>query len=251
VIDLHTHVLPGLDDGAVDLDESVAICRAVAAEGVEAVAGTPHVREDYPTTPEAMRAALAQVREAVKGVIEVLPGGEVAVDELDRPLEELEQFGLAGNPGFLLVETPYLSWPPSMYERLHQLRMRGIVPVLAHPERNPDVQRRPELLEPVVALGTLVQLTAASVDGRFGRTAKACARGLLDRGLAHMIASDCHSVRGRGIGMQAAATAVADDRLARWLTFDVPAAIVGGNDVPPPPARSSRRGGLGRLRRRG
>src|SRR6185503_6505561 len=128
VIDLHTHVLPGLDDGAVDLADSVAICRAAADDGVQILAATPHVREDYPTTAEQMRAGLEEVRAAVEGVVAVVPGGEVALHELERPLDELRAFGLAGNLGYLLVETPYLEWPRSAAEQLLQLRRDGIVP---------------------------------------------------------------------------------------------------------------------------
>jgi protein-tyrosine phosphatase len=249
VIDLHTHVLPGLDDGAVDLADSVAICRAAADDGVQILAATPHVREDYPTTAEQMRAGLEEVRAAVEGVVAVVPGGEVALHELERPLDELRAFGLAGNPGYLLVETPYLEWPRSAAEQLLQLRRDGIVPVLAHPERNPDIQHRPELLEPVVAMGALVQVTAASVDGRLGRRTSACVRTLVERGLVHMIASDSHSPSVRSAGLRAAADALGDERLAHWLTVAVPGAIVERRDLPPRPERSpDRRPWFGRRR---
>ncbi len=88
MIDLHSHVLPGLDDGAADVEEALAICRAAAADGVEVLAGTPHVRDDHPTTAEAMEAALAGLREAAGDLLRLVPGGEIALDELRRrPLE--------------------------------------------------------------------------------------------------------------------------------------------------------------------
>jgi protein-tyrosine phosphatase len=115
------------------------------------------------------------------------------------------------------------------------LQAAGITPVLAHPERNAEVQQRPELLEPIVAGGTLVQLTAASVDGRTGRRAQACASRLLDRNLAHLLASDAHAPSVRAIGMSAAAATLGDEALAQWLTVEVPGAIVENQPLPPRP----------------
>jgi protein-tyrosine phosphatase len=239
VIDLHSHVLPGLDDGAADLDEAVAICRAAAEDGIEVLAATPHVRDDYPTTPEQMESALAAVRAAAGGVVRLVPGGELDLAQLDRPREELARFALAGNPGYLLVETPYGGWPLDLAEKLFRLLAEGVTPVLGHPERNAEVHQRPELLEPIVAGGTLVQLTAASIDGRMGRRARACAATLLDRNLAHLIASDAHAPSLRAIGMGAAVAALDDEPLARWLTVSVPGAILENTPLPPRP-RSAR-----------
>ena len=241
MIDLHSHVLPGLDDGAADIDEAVELCRAAAADGIEVLAATPHVRDDYPTTPEQMEAALDDVQRAAGDTIRLVPGGELDLAELGRPHEELRRFALAGNPAWLLVETPYVGWPLDLGEKLFALRLAGFGAVLAHPERSPDVQARPELLEPLVAAGTLVQLTAGSIDGRLGRRARACALALLDRGLAHLVASDAHAPSVRAVGLSAAVEAIADDELAPWLTGDVPGAIVDGGAVPPRPAKRPRR----------
>jgi protein-tyrosine phosphatase len=242
LIDLHSHVLPGLDDGADDLDGALAICRAAAEDGIEVLAATPHVRaHDYPTTADQMDAALAELRAAAGDVVRLVPGGELDVAELRRPVEELQRFALAGNPKYLLVETPYIGWPLDLADRLFELRASGITPVLAHPERNADVQARPGLLEPLVATGTLVQVTAASVDGRLGRRTSSCAHVLLERGWAHLLASDAHAPTVRAIGMRAAANAIGDDALARWLTEDVPRAIVENERVPERPASKKRR----------
>ncbi len=105
------------------------------------------------------------------------------------------------------------------------------------------MQRRPELLEPLVASGVLVQLTASSVDGRFGGRSHDSAFELLERGLAHLIASDVHGELRAG-GLSAAAEAVGDEALARWLTLDVPRSIVDGTETPPRPSSGSRRRGL-------
>jgi protein-tyrosine phosphatase len=141
----------------------------------------------------------------------------------------------------LLLETPYLGWPLAFEETLFQLELRGFRVVLAHPERNGDVQASPELLAPLVERGLLVQLTAASLDGRLGEgPRKTCLR-LLELGLAHLLASDAHAPTLRQIGMSATAQAVGDDELARWLTEDIPRAIVDGDAIPRRPTRPSRR----------
>ena len=242
MIDLHSHVLPGLDDGAADLDEALAICRAAAEDGIEVLAATPHVRaHDYPTTAEQMEAAFASLAAAAEGIVRLVPGGELDLEELRRPVDELRRFALAGNPRYLLVETPYLGWPLDLGERFFELRASGITPVLAHPERNSDVQQRPELLEPLVATGTLVQVTAGSVDGRLGRRAQSACAALLDRGLVHLIASDGHAPDVRAIGMRAAADSVGDAELAQWLTIDVPRAIVEDTRLPERPEQQRKK----------
>ena len=237
MIDLHSHVLPGLDDGAENLDQALAICRAAAADGIAVLAATPHVRYDYPTTPDQMQVALAELRLAVGDLVRLVPGAELDLFELERPVDELRRFSLAGSGAFLLVETPYLGWPIEIGANLFRLRSNGITPILAHPERNPQVQANPDLLAPLVDTGTLVQITAASVDGRLGRRAKSTAKALLDRGLAHLIASDAHAPMIREIGMSDAARAVKDSELATWLTIDVPRAIIEGAAIPMRPHR--------------
>lgn len=240
MIDLHSHVLFGIDDGPDELEGSVAICRAAAAEGTTVIAATPHVRRDHPTTPELMEDRLEEVRLAVGHLIRVVPGGEVALEELDRPQEELRRYALAGNPRYLLVETPYTGWPLDFADRIFRLAVTGVTAVVAHPERNAEAQNRPELLDPLLAAGALMQLTAASVEGRGGDRSKAMARLMIDRGLAHLIASDGHEASVRAVGLAGAAAAIGDDELARWLTVGVPGAIVDGTELPPRPARKAR-----------
>ena len=123
------------------------------------------------------------------------------------------------------MEFPYSGWPLELRELVFRLVRAASGIVLAHPERNAEVQEEPERLRPIVDAGVLVQLTAASVDGRLGRAPAAASRALLDARLAHLIASDAHAPSIRAIGMTAAAEAVGDEALARWLTHDVPAAV--------------------------
>jgi protein-tyrosine phosphatase len=234
-------VLPAVDDGPADLDGSRAMLEAALAEGIEVLAATPHVRADHPTTPEVMEAGVESVSGLVDGV-RVLPGGELDLERLGQLDDEtLRRFGLGGNPRLLLLETPYAGWPISLPQTVFELSVRGFRCVLAHPERNGDVQRNPELLRGAVDAGVAVQLTAASVDGRLGRRAAAASRVLLDAGLAHLLASDAHEASVRAIGMRAAVETLQDRALATWLTEQVPAALLEGAALPPRPSGGRRR----------
>jgi protein-tyrosine phosphatase len=240
VIDLHSHVLPGIDDGPRSLDGSLEMLRDARADGITRLAATPHVRADWPTAPETMERLVAALREHDTGV-EVLPGGELDLAYLETLADDdLRRFGLGGNPQLLLVEFPYTGWPMRLRDVLFRLGVRGYRIVLAHPERNREIQEQPELLREIVDAGVFVQLTAASVDGRLGRGPAAAARALLREGLAHLLASDAHAPSIRAIGMSNAAAAVGDDALARWLTHEVPEAIVAGGEPPRRPATRRR-----------
>ena len=244
MIDLHSHILPGVDDGARTMDDARELATRAAADGVTAIAATPHVRDDYPTSPDDMEAGVGAVRADLAGHgidVDVLTGGEVDVERAGHlSRDDLARFTLAGTGRYLLVEFPYAGWPLGLDQSLFNLRAAGLTPVLAHPERNRDVQARPIRLEPLVAAGTLVQVTAASVDGRIGRSARETAERLLEHGLVHVLASDAHTPDVREAGLAEAARAVGDAGLARYLTEEAPAAIVAGERVEPAPARRRR-----------
>lgn len=249
MIDLHSHVLPGLDDGARTLGDSLEMAAGAVDDGITILVATPHVRDDYPTTAAVMERSLGEVREALAGAgipLDLRGGGEISLGRLGGMTDaDLARFGLGGSPSYVLLEFPYVGWPPPLAGTILSLRGKGVTPVIAHPERNGEVQADPERLRSAVLAGALVQVTAASVDGRLGRRARAAAFDLIDRGLAHVVASDAHTPDIRGIGISAAAAALHDEELAHWLTVGVPAAILDG-DAPParPPKRRRRLFGL-------
>jgi protein-tyrosine phosphatase len=245
VIDLHSHILPGIDDGARTMADSVGIARDAVSDGVTTMVATPHVREDYPTGGETMERLVGEVRDELRraGIpLEVKTGGEVAMEQLiPMGIDELRRFSLGGGGRYVLVEFPYHGWPlplPSQVERLHGL---GLTAIIAHPERSGEVQGRPGRLGPLVDAGALVQLTAASVDGRLGRASRAAAMRLLEMGLAHVVASDAHMPGTRAAGLSSAVVALGGGPLARWLTHDVPSAIVDGDPIPRRPPEQPRR----------
>jgi protein-tyrosine phosphatase len=145
------------------------------------------------------------------------------------------------SPALLLVEFPYYGWPLSLEHDCAGLLRDGVIPVLAHPERNLEVQEAPGRLHHVVRLGAVVQLTAASVDGRLGGEARACARALLAEGLAHVVASDAHAAWVREAGMTPAEGAVGDAGLWRWLVEEAPEALLAGDPLPPRTVATRRR----------
>jgi protein-tyrosine phosphatase len=253
MIDLHSHILPGLDDGARDLDDALGIARAAVADGITAIAATPHVREDYPTTSDAMEAGVAELRRALEREaieLELLPGGEISLEQLDGlSFDELRRFGLGGNPAYVLLETPYYTWPLAFGEIVFRLTGAGFTPVIGHPERNGAVQADVRHVADLVRAGALVQVTAASLDGRLGSRVQKCARRLIDAELVHLVSSDAHSPALREVGLSGSRRAIGNRALARWLTQEIPGAIVRAEPLPPRPAGgvSGRRGLLARM----
>jgi protein-tyrosine phosphatase len=244
MIDLHSHILPGLDDGSRTVDQARALARRAAADGVTAIAATPHVRRDYPTRPGEMEQGVARLREdfVEQGIgVEVLHGGELDLGMLATLDDDaLRRFTLAQSGRYLLLEFPYTGWPAGLEETVYALGLRGFAAVIAHPERNRTVQAQPGRLAEAVRLGALVQLTAASLDGRVGRSSRKAATRLLELGLAHVLASDAHTPEIREAGLSAAREAVGDEAVARFLTIEAPSAIVVGEAVPAPPRKARR-----------
>lgn len=257
MIDLHIHLLPGIDDGPADAAGTVELARACVEDGVRAVAATPHVSEKYPTTPARMRQGVEEARAAIKAAgvpLTVYGGAEVAIDQMARLSDDdLRGLTLGPTEGFILLETPYAAWPMDLETQVGRLATLGIRGILAHPERSAGVQGAGGIdkLELAVSRGLYTQVTAGSLAGRFGRSAKNTANGLLQRELVHMISSDSHNVDRRPPRMGEAAAEVGDPELAKWLTADAPLAIVRGERLPPrPPAPARSSGGLfGRGRR--
>lgn len=242
MIDLHTHILPGIDDGARTLEDALDMARAFVADGVTTIAATPHVRDDFPTSADSMHRAVDALRQVLDDEeipLTLLPGAEIAVDRIARLDEnELRRLTLAGSDRYVLVETPYHGWPVELSERLLGLRIAGFTPVLAHPERNAEVQQTPSLLAPLVRGGTLVQVTAASLDGRLGARTRHAAVHLVAVGLAHLVASDAHMPDIRAVGMRSATEAIENEALAGWLAEDVPHALAEGRSLPARPPSS-------------
>jgi len=245
VIDLHAHVLPGIDDGPSSMDESLALLRAAAIAGTRVIAATPHLRRDFPRVRVeeiARSCVLLQERMPDEWELEVVTGGEVDLQWAMRATKE--QLRLASYSGLgtdLLVETPYGTSPRLFEPPIMRLIDQGYRVVLAHPELNTFLQESAAPLEALVERGVLVQITGASLlAGRRSRRSR-LARHLVKHGYAHVIASDTHSAGPRrppGLGAAVEfARKIAPER-ASWMVTSAPAAILSGKPLPPLPVRA-------------
>ncbi len=241
MIDLHCHILPGVDDGAQSLDEAVAMCRLAARDGCTGMVATPHQRRgEWWNADRAALAALAdELQSAVGASFHVYLGGEVHVDSsLLAEVEKLPADGgilpLAGSR-YLLIELDAMGTPKEAIHLVHELVVAGWRPIIAHPEFIPWLAPDPELVARLIALGATAQVTAMSATGDFGRRPQSDVFTLLDAGLVHFVASDSHGVRRRPPGLGRAHRLVAGrwgDETARRLFVDNPRAVVEDRPLP-------------------
>jgi protein-tyrosine phosphatase len=243
VIDLHCHLLPGLDDGPATTAAAVRLAREAWEAGTRTVVATPHMLPRYPTTPEQVRRGIAALRTELDraGIpLQVLPGGEIALDFLPRLREEELRAATLGAGGrWLLLEMPYRGWPLRLPEILDGLAVRGFGVVLAHPERAESVQLAPDRVRDLVGRGALLQLTAASFTGEHGGLARRTAETLLRDGYAHFLASDAHGPVSRGPslvdGLAAAARSLGiEPGDLSWMVEEGPRLVIEGRAIRPP-----------------
>jgi len=252
VIDLHSHILPGLDDGPSTMDGSLELARVAVAAGTATILATPHVNGDYGLGPERIGEAVTAVRAALAeaGIaLEVLAGGEIAIwrlMDLDDPT--LRRLALGGGP-FLLVESPFSPVVGDFEPMVLDLQARGYRVLLAHPERCPAFQRDPARLERLIDAGAIAQVTAGSMAGAFGSTVQRFTVMLLRHGFVHVVASDAHDHVKRPPGLNAG-FAVLESALPglegqrEWMTELLPAAILSGEPPPERPPLPREAGGL-------
>ena len=237
MIDLHCHILHGLDDGPASQEQGLAMARRAVEDGIHTVVATPHTLNGTYTNPiEEIVARVAALREAFsRNHIEltVYAGADV---RLCPGMLELIKSGHAGtfnNAGkYILIELPSQAMPLGVRDEIFSMKLNGITPIISHPERNPAIQRDSGILHELIRMGALCQVTAMSVMGDFGEAAMGCAEMLITHRLAHVIASDAHSAGGRPPVLSAAVEAAAEllesyDDALRMVT-EVPAAILSG-----------------------
>ena len=257
MVDLHHHLLPGLDDGAADVATSLELARMALAEGITTVVCTPHTLDGvYDVERARATAALAVLTLALAEAglpLQIRLAGEVHLHESIPELLRLDAgVTLDGQGRYLLLELPHQGPPSSLPDFLFRLAAAGTTPLIAHPERNLAVRKNPALAIEWASRGVKLQLTAGSLTGAFGEPIRACAEQLLRAGAVHVVATDAHSPSKRPPLVQAAfaaATAIVGAEGAAALFLANPQRILAGESpetivAPTPPRRRGLFAGL-------
>jgi protein-tyrosine phosphatase len=257
MIDLHLHLLPGLDDGAKTIDESIQMCRISYRDGVRKIVATPHTlngsyindRETILTKVRELNEALIQcgMQDAeygmehskseigsspVNSALKILPGADVHLCEKTLPyLDQGKVMTVCDGKKYLFLEFPSQMIPYQAENIMFQLMTRGITPIITHPERNLEIGQRPQRYYEMIRMGCLGQVTAMSLTGEFGSRVKRIAERLVKKRLVHFIASDGHSINGRAPilseSVRAAAEIVGEEEAEKMVT-QYPRAILEG-----------------------
>ncbi len=237
--DLHAHILPGIDDGPRGTEEALAMLKTAAADGIKGIAMTPHVVPGLHDNPKEKVVRLTEeLKAGAAGIeIELYPASEVRLS--DETLEGLKSGALCTINGskYVLAELPPFFDSEKIYGLMYSLREMGVVPIIAHPERNPMALEDVECLYEMASMGALMQVTAGSFLGMFGDDVKRLAVSMLERRLAHVMASDAHDNGQRPPTLSTAVREVSKfvgGRAARAMVHAVPEKILKNEQVNPP-----------------
>jgi protein-tyrosine phosphatase len=244
MVDIHSHILYGLDDGPRTLEESVAMVHMAAASGTTDIVATPHADLRYVFRPEVVEQKISELREASGGAVRIHGGCDfhLCYENIQQALEDPARFTI-NQKQYLLVEFSDMMIPDSASEVFERMLAAGMTPVITHPERNPLLSRGLDRIRQWVDTGCRVQVTAYSLLGRFGRRAKLASEQLMRSGLVHFIASDAHDAKHRPPVMTEAYRHITrryGERHAEILFVTNPRAALAGGPVEaalPKPAR--------------
>jgi len=246
LIDTHCHILPGVDDGAADEAAALAMARVAVADGVRTIAVTPHMREaDYPNERPRVLEVLERLRDVVRAAglpLELRAGAEVRLaPAMVEGIRTGRLLTYDDRGRWLLLECPYRSRPVGLDEAIFELRLAGVTPVIAHPERIRYFQEDPARYEDVLRQGAIGQMTTSSLLGDFGATVARLAEEMVRRGLVHILASDAHDDEYRPPKLARARARwaeLAGEESAEFATETYPRALLEGEAIDPPPPRA-------------
>ena len=198
MIDVHSHILPGIDDGPDTLEETINMLSIASEERIKVVAATHHFLDDKMSVDSYLKLwkkRMQQVKLTLEKAnidISIVRGAEVMISPSLPMLEGIERLCINGSR-YMLIELPMLNIPLYVEEVIYILRLKGIISIIAHPERNKRIVEDPNLLYPLVELGALCQVNTGSITGLYGENVKRCARILIDHNMAHLLGTDAHS----------------------------------------------------------
>jgi protein-tyrosine phosphatase len=243
MVDIHSHVLPGVDDGAATLEDSLAMLTMAADAGTTDIVATSHANTEYFWNANLIQQRLSEVQAAIGNRIRVHPGCELHLtfDNVNDAIQHPAKYTI-NHKHWLLIEFSDLIIFQNSGEILSRLRQAGMSPIIAHPERNQILQQRLDSLEKWVEDGAYLQLTAQSLLGTFGSAPRKFSERLIEKGMGHFVASDAHDTSYRVPKLDDAYRWLTDrygEEYAHLVVFDNPAATLAGDDLPPrmPPKR--------------
>ncbi|HEY2548834.1 MAG TPA: CpsB/CapC family capsule biosynthesis tyrosine phosphatase [Candidatus Acidoferrum sp.] len=236
MVDVHCHILPGLDDGPENIELSLEMAESAIADGITHVVATPHSSNEYFFNYARVREVRDQLQQKIGERLILATGCDFHLnpENLDALRADAPRFCI-NQRDYLLVEFNEFSIPPAMDQTLHEIQLLGLRPIITHPERNAILRLQTERLAKWVRLGCFIQVTAGSLTGVFGPGAQRDAWRWMGDGLVHFVASDAHNMRGRPLKLQPALNAVREqfgEERARALFLDNPMAAFEGRDLP-------------------
>ena len=255
LIDLHCHLLPGIDDGAKDRSEALEMARIAVAEGITTIACTPHILPGvYDNVGPEIRAATEALQLELNEAhipVALVVGADLHVGpSILAQLRSGEALSL-NDTRYVLIEPPHHILPPHIEDAFFNFAAGGYTPILTHPERMTWIDTRYDVVQRLANAGVLMQLTAAAITGRFGKRARYWSERMLDESLVHIVATDAHDPRRRPPLLRAAYEAVCarvGEAEANQLFLDRPLAILENRPIPTrrPPTRSTTHGAVKR-----
>lgn len=200
MIDIHCHILPDIDDGAKDMVEAVEMARIAYKEGITQIVATPHYIEDGEYLSEGIDEKVKKLNSILKEKeidLEILAGNEVYITPNMVSLIENKHINTINDTKYLLIEFPFFDIPNYTEDIIFELKLRGLTPIIAHPERNKAISENLNMLIKYIDMGALCQINSGSITGKFGKETMETALDLVKHDMIHVVASDGHSMRGR------------------------------------------------------